>query len=46
MAVEGKNIESLGDMQSAVRNSQPGEEIRLTVRRESDELEDVSLVHP
>jgi hypothetical protein len=46
MAVEGDRIESVWDMQNAVSNSQPGEEIRLTVRRDSGELEDIALVHP
>jgi S1-C subfamily serine protease len=45
LAVEGHEIESLGDMQSAVRKSQPGKEIRLAVRRDSEVLEDVILVH-
>jgi hypothetical protein len=46
LAAEGDTIESPGDMQSAVRSSQPGEIIKLTVRRPSDELEDIVLVHP
>jgi hypothetical protein len=46
LAVEGDEIESLGDMQGAVRNSQPGEEIRLTVRRDSEVLEDVVITKP
>ena len=46
LAVEGKEIESLGDIQSAVRNSQPGEAIQLTVRHHTGELEDIVLLHP
>jgi S1-C subfamily serine protease len=46
LAVEGGEIESLGDIQSAVRNSQPGEVIQLMVRRHSDALENIKLVYP
>jgi S1-C subfamily serine protease len=46
LAAGGQEIESLGVIQSAVRNTEPGEEIQLTVRRSSDELEEVALVHP
>ena len=46
LAVGGQEIESWGDLQSAVRNAEPEEEIRLTVRRGSDELEEVAVVHP
>ena len=42
----GQEFESWGDIQSVVRNAKTGEEIRLTVRRESGELEDIVLVHP
>ncbi len=45
LAAEGDTIESLGDMQNAVRNSQPEGVIHLTVRRHSDELEEVTLIH-
>ncbi len=46
LAAGGQEIESYGDLQSAVRNAEPGEEIRLTVRRDSDVLEEVAIVHP
>ena len=46
LAAGGQEIESYGDLQSAVRNAEPGEEIRLTVRRGSDELEEVVIVRP
>lgn len=46
LAVEGNKIEKIGDMQSAVRSSEPGEEIRLTIRHDSDELKDIAIVHP
>jgi hypothetical protein len=43
LAVDGQEIESYGDLQNAVRNSKPGEEIRLTVRRGSDELQEIAV---
>lgn len=46
LAVGGQEIESYDDLQSAVRNTESGEEIRLTVRRGSDELKEVAVVHP
>jgi S1-C subfamily serine protease len=46
LAAAGKEIESFGDIQSAVKKCEPGEEIRLKVRRGSDELEEVDVVHP
>ena len=46
LAAAGKEIESFGDLQSAVKKGEPGEEIRLKVRRGSDELEEVDVVHP
>ncbi len=46
LAVGGQEIESYVDLLSAVGNAEPGEEIRLTVRRGSDELEEVAVVHP
>ena len=46
LAAGGQEIESYGDLQSAVRNAEPGEEIRLTVRRDSDVLEEVAIVRP
>ena len=44
LAAGGQEIESYGDLQSAVRNAESGEEIRLTVRRDSDGLEEVAIV--
>jgi len=46
LAAGSQKIESYGDLQSAVRNAEPGEEIRLTVRRDSDVLEEVAIVCP
>ena len=46
LAAGSQKIESYGDLQSAVRNAEPGEEIRLTVRRDSDVLEEVAIVRP
>ena len=46
LAVGGKEIESYGDLQRAVRNAEPGEEIRLTVRRDSGGVEEVTIVRP
>lgn len=44
LAAGGQEIESYGDLQGAVRNAESGEEVRLTVRRGSDELEEVAIV--
>ena len=46
LAAADQEIESFEDLQSAVRKGEPGEEIRLKVRRGSDELEEVDVVHP
>jgi S1-C subfamily serine protease len=46
LAASGQEFVSYGDIQSAVRNAESGEEILLTVRRNSDELEDIALIHP
>ena len=46
LAVEGHAIESLNDVQSALRDGQPGAVIQLTVRRHSGELEEIALVSP
>lgn len=46
LAAGGQEIESFGGLQSAVRSAEPGEEIRLTVRRAPDELEEVAIVRP
>ena len=46
LAVEGHAIESLSDVQSALRDSQPGAVIQLTVHRHSGELEEITLVSP
>jgi hypothetical protein len=45
LAADGQEFESYVDLQSAVRNGKPGEEIRLRVRRGSDELEEVTVLH-
>lgn len=42
----GSAIKNLDDMQSAVRNSEAGEEICLTVHRSSGEVEEIALIHP
>lgn len=39
----GQEIESYGILQSAVRNSEPGQDIHLTVRRGSEELKEVVI---
>jgi S1-C subfamily serine protease len=46
LAAADQEIKSFGDLQSAVQKLEPGEEIRLKVRRGSDELEEVDVVHP
>jgi hypothetical protein len=46
LAIGGQEIESWHDLQTAVRNAEPGEEIRLTVRRDPDVLEEVAIVRP
>ena len=46
LAIDGHEFESWGGIQSAVRNAEPGDEIRLTVRRNSGEIEEVIVVHP
>ncbi|MDH5218687.1 MAG: PDZ domain-containing protein [Gammaproteobacteria bacterium] len=43
LAVDGQELASYGDLQNAVRNSEPGDEIRLTVRRGSDDLQEISV---
>ena len=44
LAVGGQEIESWHNLQEAVWKSQPGEEIRLTVRLEAEVLEEVAIV--
>lgn len=46
LAVNGDEIESSGDIQSALGNCPPGQAIQLTVRRQSGEQEAIALVHP
>lgn len=46
LAVKGDEIESSGDIQSALRNCPPGGAIQLTVRRQSGELDEIALVQP
>jgi membrane-associated protease RseP (regulator of RpoE activity) len=46
LAAGGQEFESWGDIQRAVQGAEPGEEIRLTVRRDSDVLEEVVIVRP
>ena len=46
LAAGGQDIKSYGDLQSTVRNAEPGEEIRLTVRRESDVIEEIAIIRP
>ena len=46
LAAGGGEIESYGDLQGVVRSAEPGGEIRLTVRRSSDEVEEVALLRP
>ena len=46
LATGGKKFERWGEIQGAVRDTETGEEIRLTVRRSSDEMEEVAVIHP
>lgn len=46
LAANDREIESYGDLQSAVRDAEPGEEIRLTVRRNDDVLDEVAIERP
>lgn len=46
LAANGQEFVSYGDIQSVIWNAESGEEILLTVRRKSDELEDIALIHP
>ena len=46
LAIDGQKIGSFWELFSRVENAKPGEEIRLTVRRDSDKLEDVVIVRP
>ncbi len=46
LAVNGQKIEAYGDFQTVVRNAESGEEIHLTVHRNSQVLDDMVIVHP
>jgi hypothetical protein len=46
LAIDGQKIESFWELFSHVENAKPGEEIRLTVRRDSEKLEEVAIVRP
>lgn len=46
IAAEGQEIESYGDLQDIVGNTESGGEIRLKVLRKDDVTEDVVMVHP
>jgi len=46
LAVGGQKIDSLWDLQEAMENATSGEGIQLTVRRDSDAIEDVTIVRP
>ena len=43
LAAGDEEIDSFGVLQSAVRDAEPGEEVYLTVRRRSEELEEVAI---
>ncbi|OLS19193.1 MAG: hypothetical protein HeimC3_30440 [Candidatus Heimdallarchaeota archaeon LC_3] len=43
LAVNGEELEWFGDIQEVVKKTEPGKEIRLMVRRSSDEKEEVVL---
>jgi len=46
VAVDGQELQSYSTLQSAVRGHQSGEAIELRVRRDSGELEDITIVRP
>lgn len=46
LAVGGKEIDSLWDLQESMENAASGEDIQLTVRHDSDLIEDVVFVRP
>jgi hypothetical protein len=46
LAISGHEIKLYVELQSAVRNAKPGEEVQLTVRRDSDVPEEVIIVLP
>jgi hypothetical protein len=46
LAVGGQKIDSLWDLQEAMENAVSEEGIQLTVRRDSDVIEDVTIVRP
>lgn len=43
LAAGGQEIDSFGILQSAIGNARPGEDVQLTVRRRSNELEEVVI---
>jgi hypothetical protein len=46
LAVGGQQIDSLWDLQEAMKNTASGARIQLTVRRDSNVTEDVTIVRP
>lgn len=46
LAMDGQKISAFRDLQRCVDNAEPGKEIRLTVHRDSDKLEEVVIVRP
>jgi S1-C subfamily serine protease len=46
LAAEGQEIRIYGDLQDIVRNTEPGGNIELTVRRYNAEEENVAMVRP
>jgi hypothetical protein len=44
--VDENKIETTGDIQNAVRNVAPGEEMRVILQRSSGELEEVTMIKP
>ena len=43
LAINGKELESFGDIQEVIKNTEPGKEIRFMVHRSSDEKEEIVL---
>ena len=46
LAANDQEIESYGELQSVVSDAEPGEEIRLTVKRNADVLDEIAIVRP
>ena len=46
LAVDRQEIDSLWNLQEAMENAASGEEIQLTVRRDSGVIEEVAIVRP